>query len=201
MWTGGGEVAELLTAFAAVFLAELPDKTMVATLLMTARTRRPLQVWMGVSVAFACHVVLAVAAGSLLAKLPDRAVAAMAGTLFAIGGIGLLRSGADEAVDEPTAPVEPLGAWRVMAMSGGAVLVAELGDLTQLATAGLAANADRPWMVGIGAFAGLSAVAALAAGVGQALARVVPLGVIRRVGGCVFLLLSGLAVVNVVTGG
>lgn len=194
-------MAELLTAFAAVFLAELPDKTMVATLLMTARTRRPLQVWMGVSVAFACHVVLAVVAGSLLAKLPDRAVAAMAGTLFAIGGIGLLRSGGEGPIDETAAPPAPLGAWRVMVMSAGAVLIAELGDLTQLATAGLAANADRPWMVGIGAFAALSVVAALAAGVGQALAKVVPLGIIRRVGGCVFLLLSGLAFVKVITGG
>jgi putative Ca2+/H+ antiporter (TMEM165/GDT1 family) len=176
-----------------VFLAELPDKTMVATLLMTARTRRPLQVWMGVSVAFACHVVLAVVAGSLLSKLPDRAVAAMAGTLFAIGGIGLLRSSGDDATDEEIATPERLGGLRVM-------VIAELGDLTQLATAGLAANADQPWMVGIGAFAGLSAVAALAAGVGQALAQVVPLGVIRRVGGCVFLLLSGLAFVKVTTG-
>ena len=196
----GGDMAELLTAFAAVFLAELPDKTMVATLLMTAQTRRPLHVWMGVSVAFACHVVLAVVAGSMLSKLPDRAVAAMAGTLFAIGGIGLLRSGDDDATDEEIAIPERLGAWKVMVMSAGAVLIAELGDLTQLATAGLAANAERPWMVGIGAFAGLSAVAALAAGVGQALAKVVPLGVIRRVGGCVFLLLSGLAFFKAVAG-
>ena len=193
-------MAELLTAFAAVFLAELPDKTMVATLLMTARTRRPFQVWMGVSVAFACHVVLAVVAGSLLAKLPDRAVAAMAGTLFAIGGIGLLRSGDADVADEAAVALERFGAWRVVVMSAGAVLIAELGDLTQLATAGLAANADRPWMVGIGAFAGLSAVAALAAGVGRALATVVPLGVIRRVGGCVFLLLSGVAFFRVITG-
>ena len=193
-------MAELLTAFAAVFLAELPDKTMVATLLMTARTRRPFQVWMGVSVAFACHVVLAVVAGSLLSKLPDRAVAAMAGTLFAIGGIGLLRSGGADVADEAAVALERLGAWRVVAMSAGAVLIAELGDLTQLTTAGLAANADRPWMVGIGAFVGLSAVAALAAGVGRALAKVVPLGVIRRVGGCVFLLLSGLAFFRVITG-
>ncbi len=190
---------ELLTAFAAVFLAELPDKTMVATLLMTARTRRPLPVWIGVSLAFGCHVVLAVVAGSLLSRLPHRAVAAVAGTLFAIGGIGLLRPGATHHADEEIGGPERLGLWKVIAMSAGAVLVAELGDLTQLATAGLAAKARQPWMVGIGAFAGLTSVAALAAGVGEALARVVPLGVIRRVGGCVFLLLSTLAFVEVVT--
>jgi Ca2+/H+ antiporter, TMEM165/GDT1 family len=75
-------VGELLTAFAAVFLAELPDKTMLATLLLTARTRRGGAVWVGVTFASGCHVVLAVIAGSLLAKLPDRAVVGLAGVLI-----------------------------------------------------------------------------------------------------------------------
>ena len=59
-------------AFIAVFLAELPDKTMVATLVLTTRFKRPGYVWLGVSAAFLVHVVLAVVLGSLLATLPDR---------------------------------------------------------------------------------------------------------------------------------
>ena len=64
----------LLVAFGAVFLAELPDKTMVASLVMTTRYRRPLAVWFGVSCAFVLHVMLAVTVGSLLRNLPDAPV-------------------------------------------------------------------------------------------------------------------------------
>ena len=72
-------LAQLATAFATVFLAELPDKTMVATLVLTARYRRPWPVWVGVSVAFLVHVVLAVLLGALLSELPDRPVHAAVG--------------------------------------------------------------------------------------------------------------------------
>ena len=60
-----------LVAFGTVFLAELPDKTMVASLVLTTRFHRPLAVWVGVSAAFALHVALAVTIGSLLRRLPE----------------------------------------------------------------------------------------------------------------------------------
>ena len=39
--------ATIATAFATVFVAELPDKTMLATIVLSARFRRPLAVWIG----------------------------------------------------------------------------------------------------------------------------------------------------------
>ena len=71
-----------LVAFGAVFLAELPDKTMVASLVLTTRTRRPLAVWVGVSGAFVLHVVLAVSIGSLLRSLPEAPVKFAVAALF-----------------------------------------------------------------------------------------------------------------------
>ena len=52
----------LLQAFATVFPAELPDKTMIATIVLVTRYRRPGWVWVGAVCAFAVHVVVAVAA-------------------------------------------------------------------------------------------------------------------------------------------
>ena len=59
------DFALVATCFAVVFVAELPDKTALATLVLGSRYR-PLFVFAGVAAAFAVHVVLAVGAGSLM---------------------------------------------------------------------------------------------------------------------------------------
>ncbi|WP_242418348.1 TMEM165/GDT1 family protein, partial [Frankia sp. CpI1-P] len=56
-------ITAALITFGVIFLAELPDKTMVASLVLGSRFR-PLYVWAGVAVAFVVHVTVAVAAGS-----------------------------------------------------------------------------------------------------------------------------------------
>ncbi|MFZ9076288.1 MAG: TMEM165/GDT1 family protein, partial [Ilumatobacteraceae bacterium] len=50
-------IADLLTAFGVVFLAELPDKTMFATLLLSTRFTQKSAVWCGVTTAYTFHVV------------------------------------------------------------------------------------------------------------------------------------------------
>ena len=62
-----------LVAFGVVFLAELPDKTMFATIVLATRYRRPLAVVIGVNLAMAFHSVLAVAVGEALRHLPRAA--------------------------------------------------------------------------------------------------------------------------------
>ena len=51
--SGAMDWGSAVTAFVVVFPAELPDKTMVATLVLTTRYRRPLAVWCGAVSAFA----------------------------------------------------------------------------------------------------------------------------------------------------
>jgi putative Ca2+/H+ antiporter (TMEM165/GDT1 family) len=46
-------LSAFLTAFGAVFLAELPDKTMFASVVLTTRYKRPFAVWVGAVSAFA----------------------------------------------------------------------------------------------------------------------------------------------------
>jgi Ca2+/H+ antiporter, TMEM165/GDT1 family len=63
--------------FGAVFLAELPDGTALAGLLLGTRFRAS-YVFAGVTAAFVVHVVLGVAAGSVLTLLPRRPLQAVA---------------------------------------------------------------------------------------------------------------------------
>jgi len=78
------QIGLILGVFALIFVAELPDKTMIATLIMGSRYR-PVLVWIGATAAFTIHAGIAVLAGRLLALLPHRWVEAVTALLFAGG--------------------------------------------------------------------------------------------------------------------
>jgi len=187
------------TVFGVVFLAELPDKTALASLILGSRYR-PLYVFAGVAVAFAVHAALAVAAGSLLALLPRRPVEIVVTVLFALGAVLLLR-GRRAGEDDEHLEIhgkEP-GFWRVAWTSFGIILVAEFGDLTQIATASLAARYHDPLSVGTGAVLALWAVAALAIAGGRGLLKVIPLTWITRIAAAIMLVMAGLSLASAVS--
>ncbi|MEU9031138.1 TMEM165/GDT1 family protein [Streptomyces sp. NPDC048383] len=168
----------IVTAFGLIFLAELPDKTMFASLAMGTRMR-PLYVWFGTSTAFVVHVAIAVGAGSLLGMLPDMLVKLVSAALFAFGAVVLLRSGDDE--DENGAAKTVTGFWPVYTTAFMAVFISEWGDLTQITTANLAAT--NGWLpTAIGSALALMSVSALALLVGRFIAQRVPLKRVQRFG-------------------
>ncbi|GAA3991368.1 TMEM165/GDT1 family protein [Streptomyces sp. NBC_01352] len=176
--------------FGVVFLAELPDKTALAGLVLGTRYRAS-YVFAGVAAAFALHVALAVAAGSVLTLLPQQLVHALTGVLF-LGGAAVLlmtRDGADD--DAEIRKPENQSFWKVSGAGFMLILVAEFGDLTQIMTANLAARYDDPLSVGLGAVLALWAVAGLGIVGGKALMKRVPLRLITKVAA---LLMLGLGV-------
>ena len=170
--------------FGVVFLAELPDKTALAGLVLGTRYRAS-YVFAGVAAAFALHVALAVAAGSVLTLLPHRIVQALTGVLF-LGGAAVLLMKKDEDEEEVRRP-ENQSFWKVAGAGFMLILVAEFGDLTQIMTANLAARYDDPLSVGLGAVLALWAVAGIGIVGGKALMKRVPLGVITKVAAMVML--------------
>jgi putative Ca2+/H+ antiporter (TMEM165/GDT1 family) len=213
-------LAVLGTVFGVVFLAELPDKTALASLVLGTRYR-PGYVFAGVSAAFAVHVALAVSAGSLLFLLPHRVVQAAVGLLFVAGAVLMLRRGRDDAslssgqdqtpdggapvreesrggvatLTRPAATAVRADFWTAAWRSFAVLFVAEFGDLTQLVTANLAARYHDPLAVGTGAVLGLWAVGGLAIVGGRQLLRVVPVRWISRTAAIV---MAGLAVVSLI---
>ncbi|AZM77950.1 TMEM165/GDT1 family protein [Streptomyces sp. G3] len=164
--------------FGVVFLAELPDKTALAGLVLGTRYRAS-YVFAGVAAAFLLHVVLAVAAGSVLTLLPQQIVHAITGVLFLGGAAVLLMKKDDE--DEEIRKPEDQSFWKVAGAGFMLILVAEFGDLTQIMTANLAARYDDPLSVGLGAVLALWAVAGLGIVGGKALMKRVPLGLITKI--------------------
>ncbi|MGW5086159.1 TMEM165/GDT1 family protein [Streptomyces coelicoflavus] len=164
--------------FGVVFLAELPDKTALAGLVLGTRYRAS-YVFAGVAAAFLLHVVLAVAAGSVLTLLPQQLVHAITGVLFLGGAAVLLMKKDDE--DEEVRKPRDQSFWKVSGAGFMLILVAEFGDLTQIMTANLAARYDDPLSVGLGAVLALWAVAGLGIVGGKALMKRVPLPLITKI--------------------
>ncbi|ONH59725.1 UPF0016 family membrane protein [Frankia sp. CcI49] len=218
--TGPVNLTAAFVTFGVIFLAELPDKTMVASLVLGSRFR-PLYVWAGVAAAFAVQVTLAVAAGSAISLLPGRAVDIVAALLFALGAVLVLREGREDPDDEAeggaaeggtagdVAAAEAVaeadnagksGFLRVAATSFVVVFVAELGDLTQFSTANLAARYSAPVAVWIGAVLALWTVAALAIAGGRSLLRVLSVRLITRVAATAFAVLAVISLIDAIRG-
>jgi putative Ca2+/H+ antiporter (TMEM165/GDT1 family) len=195
-----------LTAFALILPVELPDKTFVATLVLS--TRYPaLPVWLGVSAAFAAQCLVAVAAGSLLAQLPQTPVSLVAAGLFAVGAVILLRGARQADVEEAEQEREyadkiSVGrrGWRAAGASFLVLFTAEWGDLSQLLTAGLVASGQPAVPVFLGSWLALVAVSGAAVLLGRWLLRWVKLSIVRYVAAAVCAVLAVVTVITVVAG-
>jgi Ca2+/H+ antiporter, TMEM165/GDT1 family len=184
--------------FPIIFIGELPDKTMFASLLLATRGR-PRSVWLGAAGAFLVHVVIATTIGAgLFALLSHRALDGLVAALFLGAAVYAFVEGAR---DETKLIEREVGSHRqVVTTAFTVIFLAEWGDLTQILTANLAAHYNAPLSVGFGAVLALWCVAALAVVSGQSLLRVFSIRVVRRVTGVVLLVLAGLAAWAAVSG-
>jgi Ca2+/H+ antiporter, TMEM165/GDT1 family len=83
----------LLTIGTAFFLAELGDKTMLATITL-ATTEEPIGVWLGSTAGMVAADALAIAIGAILGtRLPERAIKVFAALAFLVFGAILVAEG------------------------------------------------------------------------------------------------------------
>jgi Ca2+/H+ antiporter, TMEM165/GDT1 family len=180
-----GSLLLLVTVFGVTFVAELPDKSLFASLVLGTRYR-PASVWLGVAAAFAVHIGLSVGAGRLLTLAPESVIDFVSAGLFLGGAIWMLRS-ASEDESEPGPDAARMGApspsfLRVFATSFTVVFIGEWGDVTQITTANFVARYNDPLIIGVAALAALWTVSALAVFGGAKLLQRVPMHWVRLVG-------------------
>jgi putative Ca2+/H+ antiporter (TMEM165/GDT1 family) len=184
----------VFAVFPIIFLGELPDKTMFASLVLSTRGR-PIVVWLGAAAAFAVHVVIAVTIGvAIFHLLPHRAVQAIVAAMFFIGAVLALREARKERNEEELVEREIASHQRVAVTAFLVIFLAEWGDLTQILTANLAAHYHDALSVGVGAVLALWAVAALAVAAGQSVLRVFNMVTIRIATAIVLFALTGWAI-------
>jgi putative Ca2+/H+ antiporter (TMEM165/GDT1 family) len=189
-------VGVIAAVFIAVFIGELPDKSMFASLVMATRGR-PFSVWLGSAAAFFVHVVIAVSIGVGLFKiLPSQVVDFTVALLFGLSAVAAFVS-AREAEPRQQEIIREHRAGRVLATAFIVIFLAEWGDLTQVLIANLAVRYHSALNVGIGAVLALWSVSALAVIGGHGLLSRLPARPLRLATGFV---LSGLAVVELVAG-
>jgi putative Ca2+/H+ antiporter (TMEM165/GDT1 family) len=153
-----------LSTFGLIFLAELPDKTAFATMLMAAR-RHPVAVFAGVVGAFLVQTLVAVFFGRLFGLLPARWVRLGAAALFLFFAWKMWTQAEEEVGGGAEAGDADFA--RAMLSSFVVIFLAEWGDLTQLATVALVAEHGRPLTIFLGATAGLASASAIAVAVGH----------------------------------
>jgi Ca2+/H+ antiporter, TMEM165/GDT1 family len=188
-------LAVIATVFPAIFIGELPDKSMFVSLVMATRGK-PFSVWLGAAAAFFVHVVIAVSIGvGLFQILPRRVTDLVVGLLFAVSAIAAFVA-ARAAEPHQEELILEHRAGRVFGTAFVVIFLAEWGDLTQVLTANLAVRYHSAINVGVGAVLALWSVSALAVIGGHGLLSRVPAHALRFVTGCV---LAVLAVAEVVT--
>jgi putative Ca2+/H+ antiporter (TMEM165/GDT1 family) len=184
-------IAIIAAVFPIIFVGELPDKTMFASLVLATRGK-PLWVWIGAAGAFLLHVVIATTIGvALFHLLPHRVLEGIVSVMFLVGAVLAIREARKQEQEEELVAQEARSGRRVAGTAFVVVFLAEWGDLTQILTANLAAHYHAPFSVGVGAVAALWAVAGLAVVGGQSLLRVINIRTVRIVTAVVLIALSG----------
>lgn len=183
---------ESLSAFSSSFtlitLAEIGDKSQLVCMTLAARHRH-WPVILGAATAFILLNILAVLFGAgVAAWIPERVTAALVAVLFGLFGIHALRT---QAEDYSTEIMEKPG-HSIFITTFFLIFVAEFGDKTQIAVAGLASSID-PLSVWIGATTALIMVSAFGVWVGRTVFQRLPLHWLHRLSGGIFIVFALIA--------
>jgi putative Ca2+/H+ antiporter (TMEM165/GDT1 family) len=188
-WLSGQWLSAAGTTFLLVAFAEIGDKSQLVCMTLAAR-HRGLPVVIGATAAFAVLNLLAVLFGAAVAAwLPEWLVTLAVAALFAGFGISALRYTEDGEHDK----VDEKPGHGIVATTFLLIFLAEFGDKTQIAVAGLGSTSE-PSAVWTGATAALAVTSILGVLAGRKLLNRLPLKWIHRISGVFFLLLAIFAV-------
>ena len=173
------------SVFGIIFVAELPDKTALAALVLATRYRA-LPVFLGTALALTVQSAVAIAAGGLLSLLPARPVHIGAGALFVVSAVLMWRRREEDRSDGKDDASKGTSFARAFGSTFLVVFIAEWGDLTQLGTAALSARFGRPLTVFVGATLALWAVAAIAVFVGNRAGKLLDPVLTKKIAAVIF---------------
>jgi putative Ca2+/H+ antiporter (TMEM165/GDT1 family) len=177
------------TSFALIVAAEIGDKSQLVCMTLASRHRAAPVLW-GAIAAFALLNTLAVVFGVAIANwLPDYLVAAGVALLFGVFGLHALFQQDDE--DDDGEVIEKSG-HGIFFTTFFLITVAEFGDKTQLAVVAFSSTA-LPFAVWVGSTLALAFTSALGVLAGRTVLQRIPLALLHKISGVIFLILAFLA--------
>ncbi|MGB5441277.1 MAG: TMEM165/GDT1 family protein [Gammaproteobacteria bacterium] len=177
-----------LSTFTLIALAEIGDKSQLVCMTLAARHRH-WPVILGATTAFLVLNTLAVLFGAgVAAWVPERVTAGLVAVLFGVFGIHALC----KQDDEESGDVAERSGHGIFLTTLLLIFVAEFGDKTQIAVAGLAGSLD-PVPVWLGATASLVMVSVLGVWAGRTMLQRLPHLWLHRMSGGVFMVFALLA--------
>ena len=181
----------LISSLGLVLLMELGDKTMLTTMCLSAQYRRPKLVLLATMAALATSSAMAVILGFILsATLSIEIITYISGIMFLSLGIFTLARSNSEIPETCDNPGTLFGMFSL-------VLLSELGDKSQITILALAAQSLFPIIVFAGAVIGFLIVNSLGAFAGNRVAQRIPLRIVKRVVGTVFILFGLLIIFGI----
>lgn len=188
--------ADLLTvsgsSYILIFAAEIGDKSQLVCMVLAARYRA-LPVLLGATLAFVILNTLAVTFGVAIANwVPAVLISAIVAVLFLIFGIQALRV-EEEDDDKDTVKVDNHHSIFITTLL--LISFAEFGDKTQLAVVALSST-SAPLAVWLGSTLALVTTSALGVLAGQTILHRVPISLLHRISGVIFIILAVYASYN-----
>ena len=188
------QIEPLLLSLVSIAVMEFGDKTQLGVLTLSARYKLRAPIFLGAMAAFSIVCTLGVAIGeALLSVLPVWLLQKISGIVFIALGLLMLRGLEKEKESSMIGQRRgPFASTFLM------ILVSEFGDKTQIAMITLAAKFGSPFEVLMGALLALGAITALGTLVGERMARVVPMNIIRRTSAAIFVAVGLLTLASVI---
>jgi len=188
------EIEPLLLSLVSIAVMEFGDKTQVGVLTLSARYKLRAPIFLGAMAAFAVVCTLGVGIGeALVSVLPLWLLSKISGVVFIALGLLMLRGLEKEKESSMIGRRRgPFASTFLM------IFVSEFGDKTQIAMITLAAKFGSPLEVLVGALLALGAITALGTLVGERIARIVPMGIIRKTAAAIFVAIGLLTLASVI---
>ncbi|MFX0068900.1 MAG: TMEM165/GDT1 family protein [Promethearchaeota archaeon] len=185
-------IEAITSAFILILVTELGDKTMLSTIVFSARYKRPYAVFAAVMLALLTVTLIGIGAGFLLTEIiPTYILVYISGSVFIIFGFYyLLTAKKEEEEDSIKAAASFVTIFWL-------VFIAEFGDKTQLAVISLTLTLIAPIEIFVGAILGFLIVNGIAVVIGERVGQKLPLILIKRVAAILFIIFGILILIGI----
>jgi len=188
-----------LITFFLLTISELGDKTQLAIIILTAKSRKPKIVFVAAMTGFILINGVGVLIGHTIVQfVPYLVIRWFTGVIFIVFGVILLlksKNTSDEKINDESLMIDQHSSLFLTAFTF--VALAELGDKTQIITILLVANYQLPIVVLLGVLSGLALVSGIGVLVGESFSRIISPKMLHIVSGIIFIVFGLLTIFGV----